>query len=210
MTGHPAGVEEQQTVRLARAVRCRSSRRPGGFVTPGPRHRPGSRAAHGRRHPPAAPRTSSPARPADSPRRRPVRVRRPSRSPRQAARHGDKRHRSPSFQACGSSPPAVSPPWSPPPPGCPPILGSAPTGDLRIGIRTRSIVAELDAGDVHRIPDVDACHTQFQVGERDKPWEARYESGWRGHVDRDKWPIELLTNWSAGLSKYMAFPTNAM
>ena len=77
-------------------------------------------------------------------------------------------------------------------------------------IRTRSIVAELDAGDVHRIPDVDACHTQFQVGERDKPWEARYESGWRGHVDRDKWPIELLTNWSAGLSKYQAFPTNAM
>jgi hypothetical protein len=31
-----------------------------------------------------------------------------------------------------------------------------------------------------------------------------------GHVDRDKWPIELLTNWSAGLSEYQAFPTNAM
>jgi hypothetical protein len=76
----------------------------------------GSRAADRRRHAPAAPRTSSPARPADSPRRRPVRVRRPSRSPRQAGRHGDKRHRSPSFQTWGSSPPAVSPPWSPPPP----------------------------------------------------------------------------------------------
>jgi len=33
-------------------------------------------------------------------------------------------------------------------------------------IRTRSIVAELDAVDVHRIPDVDACHTQFQVRPR--------------------------------------------